>query len=132
MTLGAADTGYAPGSLWAWGAACADTSNISRQMVNDARNHFIDFFGESGQSRARVQRIFEITDEKAEACVDAACAYSVYINGIYEAVDIVGSGRRCPLSARMLAGVWVSTTSAGYCEKITLSLYRGRPSVHRF
>jgi hypothetical protein len=117
---------------WVWGSACAHAADISPKMVSDARTLFIKIVEEAGRGRLSRLKTFNVADEKAKICPDAACAYSSYVDGIYEAIDSFGPGRRCPLSARELGGVWANTADTGYYEKITLSLYKGRPSVHQF
>jgi hypothetical protein len=114
------------------GGAYAHAADISPKMVSEVRSQFVKIVEESDKGHVSAQRIFDVANEKAKLCLDAACAYTSYVDGIYEAVESIGSARRCPLSARALGGVWVNTADSGYYEKITLSLYKGRPSVHQF
>jgi hypothetical protein len=115
-----------------WGSTCANASDINQKMMREARIQLIKIVDESRRSRMAAQKIFDVADEKAKLCVDAACAYPISINGIYEVIARVGLGRRCPLSAKALGGVWLNAADTGYYEKITLSLYKSRPSAHQF
>jgi hypothetical protein len=115
-----------------WGSTCANASEINQKMMREARRQLINIVDESRRSRVAAQKIFGVADEKAKLCFDAACAYASYINGIYDVIDRVGIGRRCPLSVKALGGVWLNAADTGYYEKISLSLYKNRPSVHQF
>lgn len=110
----------------------ARVSSFSDLMVEDARQNLQKSIKATAGNKKMPEGIYESVFQKANACPNNECAYESYVSGLYDFVDYLGVNRKCPISLKRLSGEWVNSSKWGNYEKISLSLYKGRPSVHQF
>ncbi len=123
-------------SLWLSCLCCsysvAQVFGVTDLMVEDARQNLQKSIKAAAGSAERPEGIYESTFQKANACPNNECAYESYVGGLYDLFAYLGTNRKCPISLKRLSGEWVKSSKWGHYEKISLSLYKGRPSVHQF
>lgn len=123
-------------SIWlsclCWSYSFAQVFGVTDLMVEDARKNLQESIGAVAGIKEKPEGIYESAFQKANTCPNNDCAYESYVGGLYDFVDSLGANRKCPISLKRLSGVWVNSSKWGHYEKISLSLYKGRPSVHQF
>lgn len=117
----------------AWlGPAYSQQVDVSPQMIERVHAYLYDGLAKTPQSKARIRVVQDRVDRLVNACKNDKCVYSVYIDGVYSAVDLLKGRRICPVSAGDLQGKWRNASGTGYYESLTLSFYKRKPSVHQF
>lgn len=119
--------------LIAWiGPACAQQADVSSQMIKRAHAYLYGGLAKSPQNKEKISKVQERVDQVINACQNDSCIYSAYVDGIYDAVDVLKGRRTCPVSVGDLQGTWRNASNTGYYESLSLSFYKRKPSVHQF
>jgi len=118
-------------SCLCWNHSAAQVSGVSDFMVENALANLKNLTPPKGGA-ARAKYIYDSTLQQANTCPNSECAYERYVSGIYKLVEHLGKNRRCPITHKDLRGSWANSSKWGHYKTISLSLYKGRPSVHQF
>jgi len=123
-------------SIWLSFLCCsqsiAQNFTITNEMIEDARKNLQKSIESAIGNKEKSSTIYESALRKANTCPNNECAYESYASSSHDFANHLNPNRKCPISLHNLIGDWVNTKKWGNYEKISLSLYKGRPSVHQF